>query len=59
MIKKTLLIIQKVICFFFGHKYFGVQFKPNEYGGTGIISSYHGWKKCQRCCHEDDWQYDI
>ena len=43
--------VQKLICFFFGHKFYS----PTEVD-NGL--SKFGTYKCQRCGLEEDWQFD-
>ena len=47
--------MQKILCYLFGHKYYTVPLNNFQNYGT----SYFGTYKCQRCGHQEDWQYDL
>ena len=51
-------MIQRILCYIFGHKFFTVAL-DNRHIFDGVPRSFFGTYKCQRCGHEEDWQYDL
>jgi len=48
-------IIHKIICAILGHNYYTVVLNNFHNYGKSYFGVYH----CQRCGHEESWQYDL